>query len=1363
MEYFIYPVVIYIPQSWGFLYKIKISKFDIVLSCKNIFFKLLIPVYLLVIAVDGFAQPLCKPIQNFSRKQYKAKSQNWCAIQDHRGVMYFGNGQVVLEYDGVNWNPIPVKLGVWIKSMDIDSAGMIYVGAQGDFGYLEPDHTGSLKYHSLIDSLSEEDKVFGNVWKTHVVGQNVYFNSFTKLFKWNGVKVKVLTPTSKFHKSFCVNDELYINQEHVGLVKIKNGKILEISGGDQLKDDYVWAMFPYNEKILIATGKQGLYVCDKASGKGEQVIEKMESPTNEFIKSNFRIYGGNRLLDGGYFLNSFTNGLAILDKDFTVEKVYNKSNGLQDDIVTYCYPDKQGNLWLCHDKGIGRVHQNSPFSIYGEQAGINGSISSIQRHNGDLYLGTSKGVYFNKFQERSQPLFQSIENFSHYTFDLLDLGSSLLIATNNGVFEYENNSAKRIYGVYTYRFFRSKIFKDLIFAGGNRGLVVFKKAGDEWESIKLPDITDDIVYINEVPQNKEAPDNIELWVSSRRGGLLKLKMDKDLNQRSLIRYTSENGLPDNIVRTLIYDDNVVFSSQQGLLKFLGDDVKDPAKMFVKDTTAIINYPVESYNDTIGIFRIRRTSNGSIWVYYVNNIIGIYEKNKNGYTWYDDPFHAIEIGQINDIYSEDNGISWLGGSDGILVRYDNSIKNNYETKFSCLIRKVSVGNDSMIYGGVNYTNANIAGVNKLVPAFEQPEELKLTLPFIFNSLTFHFAAPYFDQEEKTVYQYKLEGFDREWSDWSKETKKQYTNLSHRLYKFHVKAKNIYDRESKESIYEFTILPPWYLTIWAHIGYALILIGVILGLTKLSLRRLVAEKLKLENLIHERTEEILDQKKRLEEINKELANLSLVASETDNGVAIASIDGTVEWINEGYTRMMGYNLEELIAVKGKNIRDISTYPEIDKLINDCIRQKSSVMYESTLNKQDGEIIYLSTMLTPIFNENGDLDKLVIVDTDISELKTIEKRVGDLAKFPEENKNPVMRVDREGTILYNNKASKVLLDHWKSHRANKLPKELSVEVSNIFSNAKSKHIEVQVNGQVFSLLVAPIENADYLNIYGQDITEKKKAEEAIQDKNIQLELINKHITDSIQYAKNIQTAILPKMEDFQAAFPNSFILYKPKAVVSGDFYWFTTITKNDKEYHIVAAIDCTGHGVPGAFMSMIGNELLNQIVGEKQIIYPATILKNLHSGIMFSLKQSQRDAKAKDGMDLSICVIDPLKMEMNFAGALRPLYMIGSKSSSKLKQIKPDRLGIGGEFFIERNFTNHKIKLEKGHKIYMFTDGIVDQFGGPRNKKFLPKRFRKLLRKIHSLPMPEQKEKMENELTDWKGHIEQTDDIMVIGIQI
>ncbi|MBL4655667.1 MAG: SpoIIE family protein phosphatase [Bacteroidia bacterium] len=1315
-------------------------------------------------AIDGFTQPFCKPIKNFSRKQYNANSQNWCAIQDHRGVMYFGNGQVILEYDGVTWNPITVKLGVWIKSMDIDPTGKIYVGAQGDFGYLEPDHTGSLKYHSLIDSLNTEDKLFGNVWTTHAVGQNVYFNTFTKLFQWNGKKVKVITSSSKFHKSFCVYGELYINQEQLGLVKIKNGEILEISGGDQIKEDYVWAMFPYNDQILMATGKQGLYICNKASSGDEQVIERIESPTNEFIMSNFRIYGGNRLLDGRYFLNSFTNGLAILDRDLTVMKVYNKSNGLQDDIVTYAYLDKQGNLWLCHDNGIGRVHENSPFSLYDEDAGINGSISSIKRHKGDLYLGTSKGVYFYNAQEKAQPIFQPIANFSHYTFDLLDLGSSLLMATSDGVFEYKNNSVKKIYGVYSYQFHRSKIFKDLIFVGGNQGLVVFKKAGDEWKITKLPDITDDIIDIKEAPQNKEgAQDNLELWASTRRGGLIKLKMDKDLKQKSLIRYTSENGLPNSVVRTLIYDDNIVFSGHQGLFKFLGDDVKDPTNIFVKDTTSIINYPVESYNDTIGIFRFRQTNNGSILVYYVNNIIGIYEKNKNGYTWYDDPFHAIEIGQINEIYCEDNGISWLGGSDGILVRYDHSIKNDYETQFSCLVRRVSVGNDSMIYGGTNFTNAKVGGFNKLAPAFEQPEELKLMLPFIFNSLTFHFAAPYFDQEEKNVYKYKLEGFDREWSDWSKETKKQYTNLPHRLYKFHVKAKNIYGKESTSSFYEFSILPPWYLTIWAHLGYVLILIGTILGLTKLGLRRVVAEKIKLETLIHERTEEISDQKKRLEEINKELTNLSLVASETDNGVAIASNDGTLEWINEGYTRMMGYNLEELIAEKGKNIREISSYPEIDKLINDCIQQKSSVIYESTLKKQDGEVIYLSTMLTPIYDEKGNLDKLVIVDTDISKLKQIEKQVGDLAKFPEENKNPVMRVDREGTILYNNNASKVLLDHWESGSANKLPKELSAEVSTIFSNAKSKHIEVQVNGQVFSLLVAPIENADYLNIYGQDITEKKKAEEAIQDKNVQLELINKHITDSIQYAKNIQIAILPKMEDFQAAFPDSFILYKPKAVVSGDFYWFTTITKNDKEYHIVAAIDCTGHGVPGAFMSMIGNELLNQIVGEKEIISPATILKNLHDGIMFSLKQSQLDAQAKDGMDLSICVIDPLKMEMIFAGALRPLYMIGSKPGSKLKQIKPDRLGIGGEFFIERNFTNHKVKLEKGQKIYMFTDGIVDQFGGPRNKKFLPKRFRRLLRKIHQLPMPEQQSAMENSLKEWQGWVEQTDDIMVIGIQI
>lgn len=254
------------------------------------------------------------------------------------------------------------------------------------------------------------------------------------------------------------------------------------------------------------------------------------------------------------------------------------------------------------------------------------------------------------------------------------------------------------------------------------------------------------------------------------------------------------------------------------------------------------------------------------------------------------------------------------------------------------------------------------------------------------------------------------------------------------------------------------------------------------------------------------------------------------------------------------------------------------------------------------------------------------------------------------------------------------------------------------------------------------------------------------------------NTQIIDSIEYARRIQDSILIPENEIKKYLPEAFILYKPKDIVSGDFYWFSKI----KEELVLATIDCTGHGVPGAFMSLIGNMLLNEIVNEKKITKPDLILKKLHIGVMAALKQSG-DSSADDGMDMSLCTINPRLKRFRFAGAKNHLYVM---QGDKLKILRANVHSVGGRPLrsdITVEFTSFDFMYDENTQIYMMSDGYMDQFGGLKNTKFNAKRFKQMLIDNRALPMKQQKEIIEDRFEEWKGEGDQVDDILIVGVKL
>ena len=280
--------------------------------------------------------------------------------------------------------------------------------------------------------------------------------------------------------------------------------------------------------------------------------------------------------------------------------------------------------------------------------------------------------------------------------------------------------------------------------------------------------------------------------------------------------------------------------------------------------------------------------------------------------------------------------------------------------------------------------------------------------------------------------------------------------------------------------------------------------------------------------------------------------------------------------------------------------------------------------------------------------------------------------------------------------------------------------------------------------------------LKIENRILEEKvKERTRKIEKQKLEIEEKNKYILDSIGYAKRIQDAVMPSKEKLDKILPEYFILFKPRDIVSGDFYW---ITHKDNKIIIVAA-DCTGHGVPGAFMSMLGVAFLNEIVNKSSISSANKILNQLRNNVKQTLSQSGRDQETRDGMDLALCIFDYNKQVCQYAGAYNPLYIF---KNGDFIECKADKMPIGIHVNEKDTFTNHNIHFKKGDTFYLFSDGYVDQFGGKTGKKFMAKPFKKLLSDIYHEPMDKQKELLDEALENWQGSHNQVDDVLVIGIR-
>lgn len=510
--------------------------------------------------------------------------------------------------------------------------------------------------------------------------------------------------------------------------------------------------------------------------------------------------------------------------------------------------------------------------------------------------------------------------------------------------------------------------------------------------------------------------------------------------------------------------------------------------------------------------------------------------------------------------------------------------------------------------------------------------------------------------------------------------------------------------------------------------------------------------------------------IEEVNRTQKRMQLLLENASEVITIYEKDGIVRYISPSVQKILGYNQNELIGIKDI----IHVHAEGVESVENMFRQLLEKPYESvtiqySYKRKSGDSVWLEATGTNLLADPA-VNGLVINSRDITERRRAEQEQrmrSQMQALSENSPDLITRLNQEGTFFYINPIIETYTGQNPEHYLSKsldevsLTPEITLQWQNILKEVNEQQSKISVEmdfpcilgDRVMQVNAIPEFNQDdkieSVLVVSHDITDRKLIE-------LEIQLKNKKITESINYARRIQGAILPNNRFINKVLPESFILYKAKDVVSGDFPWFMQI--GDDIY--LAAVDCTGHGVPGALISLIGYFLLNDIVRSRKISDPGLILDQLDEGVTQTLKQDLDDSKTKDGMDIALCKINLKKGEVEYAGAHRSLYFV---HQGELTEFKGNKFPIGGGIYKNQtNFTNNKVKISKGDSIFFCSDGFPDQFGGPLNRKFGPQKLRELILNNLNEDMNKVHEIIEAEWEEWKGDVKQTDDVLLIGVK-
>ncbi len=1343
------------------------------------------------------AQELGSPfIRNYTPKMYNAHVQNWDLLQDQRGIMYFGNGDGLMEYDGVSFRVLELPNKQTVRSMAMDDKGIIYIGSVGYFGYLKTDSTGKAVFVNLIEKIDQKDRDFKDVHATTITKEGVFFRTTKKLFRvGKNQKITVWNTDKNFGSSFVLQDKFFIRRSGTGLLRVENDSLVPAKSSGVFRKFFAASYIPISADEIGFPAQKARETKEDYEGflvynpfkpyKDTTHLRKIPTGADSFMIRN-SIMSIVKLKNNNLVLASGDAGAVMIDeKGKLLQTLNQESIGLQNDAIRKLWTDQQNATWLVMNKGITRLELQNPISFWNEaNSGLRGTPEAIIRHKGTLYVVTHSGVFYIDKQNkmvRIPPFTEQCWSFCNFVTPKND--TLLLVGTNYGVYEIKNfkgvstpftmNGSKLVDSAF--ELYQSKKNPNRLLIGTSVSLVSMVYANGKWLEVEtIKGLKSDFRGIAEDGEGN-------IWLGSFREGIFKIvpnENPKDFaTPKSITHYTEKDGVP-SLKNVLVYRFSsqiqapqppkgeltparqtpplgaggleLIFGTEKGLIVF-----DQASNKFVPFAGKL---PKELSDGSRDVFSFQQDFKGNVWAAGLFNKTGeimLGEKQANEtYQTIAKPFKSIPEMMVLAFYVEGDSICWIGGSEG-LYRFDRKLANNSAAdaanyKFLALIRKVQVNQDSTIfYGSFPQETESVVGKVLGFGSLTQPDYMKLKIPYKYNDILVEYAAPNFTDEANTVYSYFLVGYDENWSAWTKLTQKEYTNLREGSYIFQVKAKDVAGNESAVASYEFKILPPYYRTWWAYLCYVGLGAIFVYFVVKYYTNKLEKDKENLEKLVQKRTQEVtlknaeLEQQK--EEIeaqrdNLRLANEEVLLKNTELEQQKEEIEAQAENLRQANDEISAKN--EQVE---KALANIETISEIGQKVTASLNLEKIIqlVYESVNNLMDatcfGIGVYVPEAKSIIFQ--GFMEKGKVLPTDVEIIDKTKPTLAAICLLQQKEiviNNVYADIAEYGIAL-------------KSDNDEEIEKSLiylplvienrTVGVITVQSYETSRYQETEVN--ILKTL------ASYISI----AIENSHSYEVINKKN-------RSITDSIRYAETIQKAMLPSDKEMQEALGQYFVIYKPKDVVSGDFYWLSKV----KETVFVAVVDCTGHGVPGAFMSMISISLLHEAINQQDIFEPSAVLQHINYEIRNALKQDE--SRNKDGMDLALCKIEKVTTQENtlsnkitFAGAKRPLFY---SQNGTIHELKGTRKNIGGNQKQAPNFEQTEILLATNEMLYLSTDGYADQADDNREKfGILP--FIDLLQTIHTQTMTEQQEAMETALAKHQTNTEQRDDITAMGIRL
>ncbi|EIL92262.1 histidine kinase [Rhodanobacter fulvus Jip2] len=792
-------------------------------------------------------------LQNFSPLDYGAAPQNWAVTQDRRGVIYVGNSDDgVLEYDGTRWRRIPVPNQSSVRSLAVDANGRVYVGCIGEFGYLEPDVHGRMHYVSLLDRIAPAYRNFADVWRIFVTDDGVYFGTVAQLFRLRGEHMDVWTATTSFDYFFKVRDRFYVRAEGRGLMEVIGDQLKMVKGGARFAHERIHALVAWGDEtdhdgpLLVGTRERGWLVLDKGR------LAAWPNETNKILRDD-QLYDAQWLANGTLAIGTLQGGVLLVDRMGHLLERLRRNEGLINDTVLSMFQDREHGLWLALDNGLSRLDVASPLTLFSRNSGLDGTVLAMRRFQGRLYVGTTKGLFLLHSGIDGNAEFVALDGVRAQVWSFLDMGDSLLAATSQGVVEVSNVVAKPCAapvctsGDVAFSLLRSIRDPSRVFVGLRNGLAVMRRDGDKWiDEGRIPGISGDI-------RSLAHDDHDNLWLGTLSNGAIRVALPDE--------WQPGDGVPPQTQSFQQHRDSVASPNYAFVTSLAaGLRVVTAQGIYLYDEKRARLQPDTAFASLFpqGARRLSRLSEsvpGHLWMYTADGTKTIRETGvavadaKGHYHWEPQPLRELSGVEMYTLYAEPDGITWFGSSDG-LYRLDSSIAAPPDKPLPTLLRKISDGSGHVLWGG----------------ASTAPPTLKL--PWGNNSLRFDYASPNFRARTASTFQVQLEGADARWSDWSAETYRDYTNIHEGDYRFRVRSRDLRGNIGADAEFAFQVLPPWYRTWWAYLGY--FVLAYMVAALGIQLRSAVLQRRnrELARLIEQRTEELSASNHALEEANSAL---------------------------------------------------------------------------------------------------------------------------------------------------------------------------------------------------------------------------------------------------------------------------------------------------------------------------------------------------------------------------------------------------------------------------------------------------------------------------------------------------------------